>query len=154
LAVSAWLLTLGLGSWLLASCQFSVPSISVGEGFFDSGAKGFVWQDSRVVKGDATGAVEQDESWRGAAAIVIEICRADGDGNAPKPRVEVLPDAIDPGKLSLRIGWLALSGVAVKLGRCDDGQAFGPELCAEPGDDWAFGFTVGAPVSPEKEQHG
>ena len=94
-----------------------------------------------MLKGDATRAVEQDESRRGAAAVDIEICRADGDGDAPKPRVEVLPDAVDPGKLGLRIGWLSLCGVTVKLGRRDDGQAFGPELCAELCDDRAFGFT-------------
>ncbi len=107
-----------------------------------------------MVEGDATGAVDQDESWRGTTAVVIEICRADGDGDAPKPRVEVLPDAIDPGELGLRIGWLSLGSVTVKLGRRDDSQAFGPELCAELGDDRAFGLTVGTPVRPEKEQHG
>src|SRR5438094_8661 len=96
----------------------------------------------------------REESWRGAAAIVIEICRADGDGDAPKPRVEVLPDAVDPGKLGLGLGWLSLGGVAVKLSRRDDGKAFGPELGAELGDDRAFGLTVGTPVRPEKEQHG
>src|SRR5438874_4411251 len=52
LAVTSRLLTLGLQSWLLAivaSSQFSVPSTSVGDGFFDGSPKGFIWQDSRVI---------------------------------------------------------------------------------------------------------
>src|ERR1700730_16319878 len=106
-----------------------------------------------MVQGNAPRSIEQDQSRRGTGAIEIEILFADRDGSALQSGVEVLPHALDVGKLILRSGVLPLRRVAVELGGSDEHQTAAAELRAQLGDNRTLRFAVSAPVRPEEKQY-
>src|ERR1700730_559810 len=147
------------GSWraprqrLLSPYGVSLDRLLARNYLLDGGAELIIGHRPGVIEGDVTCAVEQNQGWCGAGTVQVEVLLTDRDRNVVQVGIEVLPDAFDVGKFIVWLRVFPLGGVTVELGGSEQGQTARTELGDQPGDHRTFGFTVPAPVGPEKKKY-
>src|ERR1035438_7271870 len=107
-----------------------------------------------MIEADDAVAIQQHDGRGGAGAIGLKIGGAHGHRHVVQTGVELAADGVDVSRFLGGSGGVALRCVAVELGGSDQDQAFGTVDARYLGEHRRFGFAIGAPMRPEKEQHG
>src|SRR5579862_3449153 len=112
-----------------------------------------VLHQAGVVEGYSAIAIQENQSWSGAGAVVLEIGLAHGDGTGLQGGVIVLPDLSYVGQFVFRFGVFTAGGISVELGGSENGKFLRSKFGTQLRDDRSFMFAVDTPVSPEEQQH-
>src|SRR5260370_13996979 len=99
-------------------------------------------------------AIQNDQSWRRAGSVSIEILLAQRHGHIRQARIVALADGFDIGPFLRRRSVGPLCCIAVELGWPDDDQALASELLPQARNYGDFGLAVNAPMRTEEQNDG